>query len=306
MTNPGEQSPQAPPLSAEVEARIRELQALITESHLKADKAEDEDIREALNLQISKLGLKVARLRRGQPEDLPIEVEKAVEEEFEPLPQPTPEELHEADLLIQRAMLEKRRGNNQASSDLMKKAAEVAPGAASVLEAVGDDLLERRQYGAALEAYRSAHRADPSNVGIERKFASLSSKGMANLSIEDQLRMGTSDSIFIQRGESIGNPKLAIALSIMIPGSGQFVMGASKKGATIFFVWLVSLVLFGVMATFIKHEPKTIPLVSLFPAAVAVVTWLAGVADASSMAKGSGGRPQPPNRPPPPVNLPFE
>src|ERR1041384_2077635 len=102
MSTPSEQPNTIPP---ETEARIRELQALITDSQRRADKAKDEDIREALNLQVSKLGLKVARIRRGQPEELPSEVEKAIEEEFEPLPEPTPEELHEADMLIQRAML---------------------------------------------------------------------------------------------------------------------------------------------------------------------------------------------------------
>src|SRR3954467_5865807 len=94
-------------LSPEVEARIRELQALITESQRKADKAKDDDIREALHLQASKLGLKVARLRRGQPEELPVEVEKEPEEDLEPLPPSTPEQLLEADRLVQRAMLEK-------------------------------------------------------------------------------------------------------------------------------------------------------------------------------------------------------
>src|SRR5690242_15078637 len=104
-------------LSPEVEGRIRELQAFITEHQRKADKTDDEDIREAHNLQISKLGLKVARLRRGQSEELPSEVESAIEEEFEPLPQPTPEQIDAAEQLIRRAVLERRRGNGPAASD---------------------------------------------------------------------------------------------------------------------------------------------------------------------------------------------
>src|SRR5689334_5449811 len=129
MSTPGEPTP----ITAEAQARIRELQALITDSQRRADKSEDEDIREALNLQAAALGLKIVRLRRGLPEEAPAEAPKE-EEPIERPPEPTPEQMHEADLLIQRAMLEKRRGNRQAAGDLLKKAAEIAPGGATVLE----------------------------------------------------------------------------------------------------------------------------------------------------------------------------
>ncbi len=308
MSTPSEQPDPIPP---ETQARIRELQTLITEHQRKADKAEDEDIREAHNLQVSRLGLKVARLRRGQPEELPSEVEKAIEEEFEPLPKPTVEQLEEAEKLIRRSALERRRGNNQLAGDLLKQAIEVAPGSAMALEALGDDLMERKQFGAAQEAYRTAHRADPESPSIERKLASLSMKGLANLSIEDQLRMGSFDSPFIQQGDAVASPKIAVFLSVLFPGSGQLVLGYTKKGLTILGIWLASSILFIVFATKIKTGHHSLPTIAYVPLALAAASWLAGVADISMVAKGpqrlgGTGETSKPSKPVPPVNLPFE
>jgi tetratricopeptide (TPR) repeat protein len=303
MSTSGEQPDPITPMAA---ARIRELQSLITESQRKADKTDDEDLREAWHLEASKLGLMVARLKRGQPEVLPVAVEKPAEEELEPLPKPTPEQEHEADMLIQRAMLENRRGNKQAASDLFKKAAEVAPGAASVLEILGDDFMERRQYVAAQEAYQAAHRADPTRPGIERKLGELAMKGLANMSVEDQLRMGSFDSPFIQQGESLANPKAAAILSAFFPGLGQLVMGQTKKGLTILSIVVLASIIFALLATKLHSTgEKSLPAIAYFPLLVAIATWLVGVADASMQSKSSGPR-TPPSKPAPPVNLPFE
>lgn len=303
MTTPGGIPENQP--SAEAEARIRELQAIVTDWQRKADKAEDEDLREALNLQVAKVGLKIARLRRGKPEELPGEVERAVEEELEPLPQPTPEQVHAADLLIQRAMLEKRRGNAPAAADLMKQAAEVAPGAASVLEAVGDDLLERKMFGAALEAYKAARRADPKSVSIERKHAQLAMIGLSNLTFEEQMRLASSENPFIQQGEALASPKWAVVLSVLVPGLGQFVTGYAKKGGVIFVIFLAGAILFALLAQAANSSNGRLPSIAYFPLALAIMSWLAGVIDASSMAKGAEKH-STPSRPVPPANLPFE
>ncbi len=306
MSSPAEQPEPIPP---EVEARIRELQALITESHRKASKAKDEDIVEAHNLQISKLGLKIARLRRGQSEDLPSEVEQAIEDESEPLPKPTPAQLEAADKLIQRAHIEKRRGNKQGAGDLLREATEAAPGAAPVLEALGDDLAERRQYGAAREAYKAAHRADRSNPSIERKLAYLSMSGLAGLSIEEQLARGALDSPFIQQNEALANPTWAVVLSVLFPGLGQIASGQTKKGLVILVVCVSASILFALCAT--KLQPsgvKGLPTIAYFPLVIAIAAWFGGVADASSAMKSQSrvGPREKPNRPAPPVNLPFE
>jgi tetratricopeptide (TPR) repeat protein len=302
MSTPEEQ-PES--ISPEAEARIRELQALITESQRRADKSKDEDVREALNMQASALGLRVVRLKRGLPEEgLPAE-EAEQEEELEPLPVPTPEQLREADLLVQRAMLESRRGNKQAASDLLKKAVEAAPGASSVLEALGDDYLDRKQYLGAVKSYRDASRADPNNTSAERKFAKVSAMGAQHLSIEDQLRMGLSDSNMIRPEDAIANPKVAMILSIFIPGSGQLVLGFPKKGIAFFLTWLVSIALFFILVKISNAAHGTLPTIAYVPAGIGILAWFASIADAASMSKGNEKRP-PPSKPQPPVNLPFE
>jgi tetratricopeptide (TPR) repeat protein len=302
MSTPEEQSN---PISPEAESRIRELQALITESQRKADKSKDEDVREALNMQASALGLRVVRLKKGLPEEGPSIEEAERDEELEPLPVPTADQLREADLLVQRAMLESRRGNRQAAGDLLKKAVEAAPGASSVLEALGDDYVEKKQYLGAVKAYRDACRADPKNTSAERKFAQISSMGTQNLSIEDQLRMGLSDSTLLRPEDSIASPKIAMFLSIFIPGSGQLVLGFAKKGIMLFLIWLAGIALFFILVKISNAAHGTLPTIAYVPAGIGIVAWFVSVADAASMSKGNEKRP-PPSKPQPPVNLPFE
>ncbi len=304
MFTPADQ-PEPVEISFEAQERIKELQRLVTESQRKAAKSKDEDIVEAHNLQMASLGLKISRIRRGLPEDAPPEAEKEVEEDLEPLPESTPAQLHEADMLVQRAALEKRRGNNQAAADLLKKAADTAPGASPVLEALGDDYMERRQYKAALDSYKKALRADPNNASADRKYAGLSSQGLATMSPEDFLRLGSADPLLIQKGEALGNPKLAVAFSAFIPGSGQLVMGQSKKGIAILCTFFGSAILFAILSTLIKHDAKSIPSIAYFPLAIAVVTYFVSIADAAQTAKSVEKRAAP-SKPVPPVNLPFE
>ncbi len=266
----------------------------------RADRAKDDDVREALNIQASMLGLKIVRLRRGLTEDAP---EAEPEPESAPLPPPSAEQLEQAEKLIQRAALEKRRGNNQQSTDLLKQAADIAPGAATVLEALGDDLMDRGNYAAAHEAYRSAHRADPTNVGIERKYALISSSTVRTMSVEDQLRLGV-DSPFVRPEETMASPKVARILSFFIPGSGQLVLGYPRKGLAIFLVWLVSASLF-FLAGYLGGKGSPIPSWAYFPLAVAVVTWIVGIYDSNSGQKGAEKKATV-NRPTPPVNMPFE
>lgn len=298
MSTPGDQSP----LSPEATARIRELQSVITDSQRRADKASDDDIREALQLQVAALGLKIARLRRGLSEDAPVDPKR--EEDMEAPPKPNEEQLREADSLIQRAMLEKRRGNRQAAADLMKQASEVAPGAPTVLEVLGDDCLERKLFEQAHAAYKQAHLADPSNASIERKYAQTSMAGFSNLSFEDRLRVSQSDNPFIQAGESYASPKVATLLSVLFPGLGQFVLGQTRKGVIIFALCISGAVLFAILSR-TNHGARTLPMAAYFPLMIAIGAWIAGVIDASMNSRGKA-KPQGPSRPVPPANLPFE
>jgi tetratricopeptide (TPR) repeat protein len=301
MMTPGEQ-PAPIELSEEVQARIRELQAVITDAQRRADKTDDEDIREALNLQISNIGLRVARLRRGLSEEIPPK-EVVPEDEIPPLPQPTETERVEADMLVQRAMLEKRRGNKQAALDLLKQAVDKAPGSATVLEALADDLAENRRWGEAEKAYRDARRQDPANASIERKLAQLSMSSMSNLSFEDQLRLGN-DPVAARNAQSMANPKVAVILSCMLPGLGQMVMGYTKKGVTILVLAIICIIVAVVLARAFPAPKGQLPMLAVFFGVAALVTYIVGIFDASSAAKRTERHTT--NRPVPPANLPFE
>lgn len=298
---PGDQ-PEQIELSFEVQERIKELQAAITDAQRRADKTTDEDIREALNLQISNIGLRVSRLRRGLSEEIPQKPD-IPEDEVEPLPQPSEREREEADMLIQRAMLEKRRGNKQAALDLMKKASEVAPGSATVLEALADDLMENRRWGEAEKVYRDARRQDPKNPSIERKLAELSVHSLAHLSIEDRLRLGD-DPIRSQNVQSMANPKMAVALSCMIPGLGQIVMGYTKKGWTLLIICIVCVTVAVILARLFPAPKGQVPIAATFFGVAAFICYIAGIFDAGSAAKATERHTT--SKPRPPVNLPFE
>lgn len=288
--------------------RIAFLQAKISELQYKADRATDEDIKEGFNLEVIKLGMKVARLQRGFDEELPSEVERTEhdEEELEPLPKPTLAELTEADSFIQRARLEKTRGNLQGSTDFLKKAAEIAPGAAPVLEALGDDLAERKQYAAAHEVYKRARRADPNSASIERKYAALAMYGKGGMSIEEQIAINLSDAPLTAPGEEYASPRVAALLNWFIPGLGHFVLGYPKKGLTIFLIVTLSISIFFLLnyMTSPASGRSTPPGYAYFFIVLAIVTYIAGIMDTMTMAKKTERKHI--DRPVPPVNKPFE
>ena len=75
----------------------------------------------------------------------------------------------------------------------------------------------------------------------------------------------------------------------------------------------LSAILFAIFAIQMRTGQRSLPAVAYFPLAIAIATWLGGVADISSIAKandpknlGGTGGPSKPTKPVPPVNLPFE
>ncbi len=285
--------------------RIKFLQSKISDLQWKADRADDPDIKEGFALEIYKLGMKVAQLQKGLSEELKSEAAPSAvdDDELEPLPVPTSVQLMEADSLIQRARLEKVRGNLQGSTDLLKKAATIAPGAAPVLEALGDDYADRKMYQAAHEAYGKARRADPTSASIERKYAALAMYGKGGLSLDEQIAMNLTDSNLLMPGEAYASPKIAMILSYFVPGLGEFVLGYPKKGAAIFIITLCSITLFVLLKHFLNPKGSP-PAIAYFFLIVGILTYVAGIIDTQSIAKPIGRKEI--DRPVPPVNKPFE
>lgn len=223
------------------------------------------------------------------------------ENEEPPLTPPTPEQLAEAESLIRNAKVAQMRGNRDEAISLLKQAENAAPGASTVIEAVGDELLAAGKVGEARKYYRRAKVADPSNVSAERKFAELVFRSEASAA-----------TAIIAESEVVANARSAAILSFLVPGLGQIVRGRIATGITfivlVFGLWALAfaLGLKGALAQMLNAQTGRDPYNPLVFAIVpaAVILYFINVADVSSRAKMASTRSY--ERPPPPENLPFE
>lgn len=222
--------------------------------------------------------------------------------DVEPLPDPpTQEQIDRAERLIREAMVARRRGDKLQASKLLDQAVEVAPGSSTVLEAVADDLRERRQMQAARDMYRRALRVDPKNVSVERKFA------------ECVLTTEQMSFEFLAAREEIdaASGKVALILSILIPGLGQIVTGHRNRGIAMLSGWLIGWTIALLIPNGVKGIVKMFGGaggdfngVVLIPLAVAAFCHLWAIYDAA--ARAQGGSRQKVDRPKPPVDKDFE
>lgn len=262
---------------------------------------DDRDIRAVLKARVDEL--------TAQVEAMPIEEETKVVE-APPAP-PTPEQAEAAERLIRQAMLEKRRGNTKAAGDLMQQAVDAAPGAPAVLEALGDDLAERRRNKEAIEMYARALKLDPKNVGLETKHARLVlSVGSAG-SIEDQLRSGLSDSMFLNQSDAVASLGTARILSFLAPGLGHLVLGRTLAGFALLGTWIGCIVWLFIqkddvagLFRFAFGGRGNIGLGIFPPLLIGAITLFAAVGSLGSERRGA--RAVRAQRPTPPIDLPFE
>ncbi len=280
-----------------------ELKAELARLRVKRSETRDPDIRSALDLRIEQVEQSLLEQKADTPEEPEIP-------EIPPEP-PTTAQLREAEQLVRQARVEKMRENHRASTDLLKKAAEVAPGSPAVLETLGDDLAERRQYKQAREVYGRAFRLDPKNVGLERKYAICVSQMASMGSLDDQMRAHLSDSPFLSADDSLASGGAAIFLSALLPGLGHVVLGKTATGFGIMAAWLLCggwlLLMYEDlgrligMATGGAGSPN--PLV-LLPVALMMAIYIGTLA--SFKGRGAAAKKKPLERPKPPVDLPFE
>ena len=291
------------PTKAALEAQIRELQKQLLDSATEVKRSGlSPNPAEVKLLEETKSKLQVA-MRQIAEADIAAAGELP--------PPPSPSQLAEADNLVRRSALEKRRGNKQLSTDLLRKAAEVAPGAPSVQEALGDDLMERGQAKPASETYAKALAMSPGNASLERKYAAAISRIQAPISFEQAMQMADKP----LNAADAATVRAAAIFSFFIPGIGQFVLGDYGKGAFFLVTWLAMVVWLAVVpnqwrellstiagrsANF--HPIIVIPIISVLALAIGSA-WSckgAGGISAGSMRKKKGDHPLPP------VDLPFE
>lgn len=238
-------------------------------------------------------------------EDPKVEDATAIDSpEDEPLPPPpSPEELEKAERLIRESRLQKMRGNKTVAGKLLEEAHDVAPGSVVVIEAIADDLVERRQTKAATELYKKALRIDPKNVSVERKYA--------------ECILGTMryDDMMIRSDLDAATGKSAVLLSVLVPGLGQIVSGNTRLGLGLMagwlggwgIAWLIPDGLKGVLGLFgVKSGGAAVEFngVVMIPLLLAAVCHLWAIFEAAS--KSEGRKRKPIDRPRPPVDKDFE
>jgi TM2 domain-containing membrane protein YozV len=295
---------------------INPLDALRAErDRLRQKRAEttDPDIAAALDMRIAQIDAEVPDLPVAPADSAPTPMaEPAPEADADAPPAPpTPEQAERAEQLVRQARVEKMRNNRQAATDFLRQAAEVAPGSATVLEALGDDLAERRKMLEARDIYRKAVALAPKNVGLERKYGSAVLAVEMEGSLDDQMRRNLSDAPLLTSEDKIASLPVAIMLSAVIPGSGHLVLGQTGRGARIlaawflFGIWLLSM--FGDLArlfAFAGGAPEHPNLMVLVPLLAMSIIYVATLASLKSIAQNATRKP--PERPKPPVDLPFE
>lgn len=192
------------------------------------------------------------------------------------------DDLASAESFIRQAHIAKVRGNKQEADSLLQKAIEAAPNSATVLEAVGDDYMDRRQTKKAMETYGLAVKKAPGNVSLERKHAEAV---LAVQGIVDPFSAMASDS------GTMASAKGAMILSIFLPGLGQMVLGQFGKGIAMLLGvalgWIITLTIPKGFSELLKSfsqpaDPNPLVFVTL---AIAVGCHLWSLFDAASSAK---------------------
>ncbi|MCU0317420.1 MAG: tetratricopeptide repeat protein [Fimbriimonadaceae bacterium] len=148
-------------------------------------------------------------------------------------PPATPAQVEQAEKLLRDAQIAKMRGQNSVADKLLQEAAQVAPGSAAVMEAIGDDLVKRGQWRKAKDAYAQAHKIDPSNAAIERKFGEMVLK--VDMSI-DPFTLNQADA------GTMATTKTALLLNVFFPGAGHlFLLERPLAGGIALASWAIGM-----------------------------------------------------------------
>lgn len=283
----------------------------------KLEHSTDKDIRAVLLMRIdqivAELGPAAAAALKPGPtvvEEEPAEEEEPTDERSAPAAPLTPEQLQEVDRLIRQARVEKMRGNAAEATNMLQEAANLAPSSAPVLEALGDNLMERRQVKPAVAAYKKALRINPRNVGLEEKLATSVLRMDVAGSVEDQLRRGMSDSPFLTSEDIVARTPYAFLLSGIFPGAGHLALGKTGTGLFLLLAWIAGWVVLLVKHDQVENLAKVVAgrshdmdmsvIGTIF---VMAIIWFAAMASLKPRSVSSRRTIE---HPVPPANLPFE
>ncbi|MFM9874632.1 MAG: tetratricopeptide repeat protein [Fimbriimonadaceae bacterium] len=148
-----------------------------------------------------------------------------------------PEKVEHAERTLREANLARVRGHMAIADRLLREAADMAPNTASVLEAVGDNQVANGRYRDAKLSFARAHKIDPQSKSIENKYGEMVLK--VDLNIDPFAHAEAFD--------GYASPKIAVTLSLLCPGLGQFAVERYTKGGIMIAVYAVTWVLMGLL-----------------------------------------------------------
>ncbi|MEI7577852.1 MAG: hypothetical protein WCK51_13240 [Armatimonadota bacterium] len=284
-------------------AHVAELKAEIARLGAKISASSDSDIVEALKFKKDAIEAQLVEAIQ--------KVEEAKEQETaetEPELELAPDELEK---LIRAARAHFSAERKPALREALATLEKASPNHPDVLELKADQLMAARDFVSAVPVLKKARKIAPKSKSIEEKLAQASLKAAYAGSIESQLRAGLSDSPFIGEGDITASPTAATFASLFLPGSGHIFIGQTVKGIAYLCFWLFSLI---PLLILVKNESDrgggarqfnfSMPMIVL--GFVAVMTYMIALFEVAAIAKRGGSRREPPNRPKPPVDLPFE
>lgn len=161
----------------------------------------------------------------------------------EPIALPPPEVQRQAEELIKQFRVQKMRGQSAQATETLRQALAIAPTSPQVQEALGDEYKEVGETKNAREAYLLAHRADPKDANIERKYAETILRLGSADAIQRALESGNLDSLLLSKGDSYARPGAAAFLSALVPGTGQLVQGKNELGIGLLVSWIILLLI---------------------------------------------------------------
>lgn len=285
------------------EQKVTELKAEIARIQAKRSASSDKDIQEALQFKEDAL---TDQLKAAQAEWDAAKQAVAVEEATNEL---TDEEI-ERDVRLARAHIAGDR--KPAAREILSRLEKSSPNNVLVLELKADFLLINKDFRNALPLLEKAHKIDPKNAPLEKKLAEVALRSAMIGSIDDQMRMGLSDSPFLADGDLKASATAATVCSIFLPGLGHFVTGMTTKGIVYVVVWLGTIVPWSILVggelkringNMHNFNPSMVMIVLGF---IAAMDYFVALFECAALGKGGGGKRPPVDRPKPPVDLPFE
>lgn len=173
--------------------------------------------------------LSLSKSQGPQPPSTPVSaqssaVPEAAAKSFKPQPtisfpefrDATPADAEKAERLFRQASLHRRRGRFGEALNECLEAIHLTPRDAAGLELLGDILQALGRVDDALAAYQRASEADPKRATAEKKYAEL-------LLLQDRT---LSSGLHTEPR----NPYMAVLLSALCPGAGQYYNGQVVKG----------------------------------------------------------------------------